>query len=181
MLGDGFTLMEREPEESFLHVCICVPDEFMKRVRVRKVDAIGVLLDGMAPQTEIFWKGQLLDKKKSFKFYGLRHGDLVVYYREGCGRSRTWVMHMSERQDLDESIGALFNTNLRRESMRLRDLALLLQEMRPRALRRSVANFKAREVPTVAAVAHETVIGSATDGPCTEALPCFVELSPVSC
>lgn len=149
-------------------LCICVPAWHTAKIRVNPSEACRHLFRLARDESSLFWRGQLLDPNKSFRYYNIQTNEIIILVKQDKKSEEIWERRTADT-DFEAYLRPMFNKNLKNELARLQDLSMSRYE-RDRRLQRCVnARFKACQYSTLQA-RHETTTSEAI-APVTDPLP----------
>ena len=122
------------------------------------------------------FNGTVLDKKHSFRFYGLKNEDiLLVVPKDEIGTMKSVCENILLEDDeaFKEKISHALNPKMSDETGRIRDLQLSKIENKPAIYRRLVSLFESEQNTQAKIVQPPSLVPQQAEKPSTEPLPCF--------
>lgn len=114
---------------------VLVPGAFLSRAVAKPTDRCRVLktLFPDRPMTYIY-DGQVLDLNRTFDFYQVGNSDSIIAVPESDSVAQTgrWIQASRDSEAFDALMNSMMQLSTRRESMRLRDLAIRRKELHTR-------------------------------------------------
>jgi hypothetical protein len=152
---------------------------FVKRALVRKNQSVQVLSNLFPDQPVIFiHRGEQLIEQNSFEYYQVQSGESIFVIPNdqetrptSALQAQHWIRLSNDAEAINRLIDSVVNTKTRREVMRLRDVALLKQEIHRRRCLRSDLSFTVPQRNHIQPNRHPTVIVSPITELPSEALP----------
>jgi hypothetical protein len=163
-------------DRELLSFFLCEPGKYVTRITAQPCDTCAMLAALFPDRRMLFiFKGMVLTPATTFESSGIRTNDTVVgLVNRGAtlGEVREWVQSTKDMDAFDEVIRSIMNIPTGSELMRLRDIALLKAELRPRQIRRSIKKYMENRPRTEASDANaKSVIGEAPTELSTAMLP----------
>jgi hypothetical protein len=135
------------------------------------VSVLATLFPGKCPT--FIHRGQILCGSMSFEFYGIKDGEAIIAM---LGTETTFDLprwsSITQDAAFNDKVALLLDSGMKRSTARLRDVAFLKFQNRPRQFRRWCFNALSQSgAPShVCAGRGQTIVGHA-DCPCIEPLP----------
>lgn len=169
--------MLAEPAEQ-LCLFICVPNQFMRQIKVRKSDPCGTLMRFCGTEdAALFHNGQPLDRNSTFGDYNINQSDSIVIINkvEKYHEMNRWVNTSRDSEDLNNMISSVMSQKTHRDVLRKMDNFVSKMEVKPQAFRKMVARYRektesVRPCPVIFS-RHETILLPSGTEPSEEPLP----------
>jgi hypothetical protein len=162
------------PKDGF-HFFLCLPGKFVTRVNARKSDSCRILAALFPDHPMLFiFQGQLLSMSDTFGSYRISFNDSVIGLPDrdkDSADARIWLRATRDSILFDEMLQSISNPYQISEAGRLRDLALIRTEVRPRQFRRAIKKLDEMQNTEPPAVAAKSVIGDVPTKMSTAELP----------
>jgi hypothetical protein len=162
------------PQDGF-HFFLCLPGKYVTRINARKSDSCRLLADLFPDQPMLFvFQGQLLRMSDTFASYTISFNDSVIGLSDRGRESdeaRNWLRVTRDSIAFDEMIESMMNPRQYSETGRLKDIAFLKTELRPKQYRRVIKRLDEVRQVEPPAVAPKSVIGEVPSEMSTAELP----------
>jgi hypothetical protein len=141
-------MMAVEPSDDPFLLYICFPDKCVRSVRVRGSDPCSAL-NAFVPGTPhcFIYKGELLNLNLPFSAYGVQESQTIVAIPQPPPESLLpsrfdyWKRITRDGDHFADFVQRLMSTSSRRESLRMRDVAIMRAESNPRRFKRMSQRF----------------------------------------
>ena len=160
---------------SNITIYICVPGICIKQVRASKQMHVKSL-NKLFPYHDksFYFDGAKLNEEKTLNKVGIRENDTIIALPQNAVLDPKMFSIKPNTDVFDEKIQITFNTNIKGEAIRLRDLQMMKLEVKSKMFNKFVKNFHEKEE---AQSVQESVVSPSfyvkPEKPSTEALPCF--------
>ena len=156
-------------------IYICVPGICIKQVRAcpdMHVRSLNKLFANN--QKSFYFDGFKLNEDKTLQKVGIRENDTIIALPKNAALNPKIFSIKPNTDVFDEKIQITFNSNIKGEAIRLRDLQLMKLEVKSKMFNKFVKNFHEKdEAQFVQEPIKTPTFYSRPEKPASEPLPCF--------
>lgn len=134
----NYCIEQKETNTSnVISIFLYQPHMRIQRLRVKSDRMISMLSRNYIRDMAFIFNGQILNKEKSFSFYGIPDGSKIAMIPEDAMKAdptfqEKWINITCDKENFDKKIEMSINPNCRREMSRLNDIRYQKLEMKRR-------------------------------------------------